>query len=294
MLGRCVMGIWSREEFLSSIEIINVLPVWALAAIFVGAGIVFSVGLQLLARWRFGTDRLKLNHEVAGFKYSVVGVAYAVLLAFVVFGVWSEFDRTEQSVLAEAERFYDLHRTSFNFPEETGEKMRQALIAYAIEVRDNDWPMMEKGYFGSKSAAEAFTRLSFAVGQTKPENIGLLPSIIHATNLMQEIADLRLGRLADVDGHMTPTIWGVLLLGAIVTLSYPAFFATRDIGAQVFMTGGLAAIIGAILFLTINLNFPFSGPDRLTPGPIENVIQRMLAEDRGGGGQPLFKQAPDP
>ena len=293
MLCRCALGIWLREEFLSSIEIINVLPVWALAAIIVGAAIVFSVGLQLLARWRFGIDRLRLNHEVAGFKYSVVGVAYAVLLAFVVFGVWSEFDRTEQSVLAEAERFYNLHRTSFNFPEATGDKMRQALIAYAIEVRDNDWPMMEKGYFGSKSAAEAFTRLSFAVGQTKPENLGLLPSIIHATNLMQEIADLRLERLADVDGHMTPTIWGVLLLGAIVTLIYPAFFATRDIGAQVFMTSGLAAIIGAILFLTINLNFPFSGPDRLTPGPIENVIQRMLAEDRAGGEQPLFKQAPD-
>jgi hypothetical protein len=97
---------------------------------------------------------------------------------------------------------------------------------------------------------------------------------------MQQIADLRLGRLADVGGPMTPTIWGVLLLGAIVTLAYPVFFATKDVAPQVLMTAGLAAVVGAILFLTINLNFPFTGPSRLTAKPIDNVIQRMLAENR--------------
>ena len=116
-----------------------------------------------MARWRFGIERLIVNHEVAGFKYAVVSVAYAVLLAFVVFGVWSELDRTDQAVGAEAERFYNLYRNSYNFPEESGSKMRQDLIAYAIAVRDKDWPMMERGYRGSKSAAEAYRKLSLAV-----------------------------------------------------------------------------------------------------------------------------------
>ena len=272
------------EGILSSVEFVNSLPVWVLAAIVVGVCVGFSVGLQLIVRWRYGIDRLQLNHEVAGFKYAVVGVAYAVLLAFVVFGVWSEFDRTDQAVQAEAERLYNLHRNSYNFPDATGSKIREALIAYAIQVRDSDWPMMEGGRRGSKAASEAYTKLSFAVGQTQPDSIELLPSVIHAMNLMQEIADLRLDRLADVKGHMTATIWWVLLLGAIVTLAYPAFFATRDIAPQVLMTAGLAAIIGAILFLTINLNFPFSGPDRLTSEPINNVIERMSTENRAHGG----------
>lgn len=277
--------VWLWEELVSGIEIVNALPVWALAAITIGVSIIFSVGLQLFARWRFGIDRLVVNHEVAGFKYAVVSVAYAVLLAFVVIGVWGELVRTEHSVGAEAERFYNLHRNSYNFPEEIGGKMRQALVAYAIAVRDKDWPMMERGHRGSKSAAEAYTRLSLAVGQTRPEGLGLLPSTIHAINLMQQIADLRLERLADVGGPTTPTIWGVLLLGAIVTLGYPAFFATKDIAAQVLMTAGLAAVVGAILFLAINLNFPFSGPGRLTAEPIDNVIQRMLTENKTSADQ---------
>jgi Protein of unknown function (DUF4239) len=274
-----------REEVLSLIAAVNALPLWMLALIVIGASVFFSVGLQLLSRGYFGVDVLLPNQEVAGFKFAVVGVAYAVLLAFVVIVVWNEFDRTQRTVYAEAERLYNLHRTSYTFPEEAGTKIRQALVAYAIEVRDKDWPLMERGLRGSPSAADAFSRLSVAVGQIKPEDLRFLPSTIHAFNLMQQIGDLRLERLSDVGGHATPVIWGVLLLGAIVTLGYPAFFAAKSVTVQVLMTGGLAAIIGGTLFLTVILNYPFSGPERLTSKPIDDVIQRMRTEDRAAFGQ---------
>jgi hypothetical protein len=200
---------------LSGVEIVNALPAWALALVVISICVCFSVGLQLLTRWRFGVDFLLSNQEVAGFKFAVVGVAYGVLLAFVVIAVWSEFERTERDSYAEAERFYNLHRNSYNFPEQVGQEMRHALIAYAVEVRDSDWPMMEKGLRGSLSAAAAYDRLSLAVGQTRPDSIALLPSVTHAFDLMQQIADYRLERLSDVGGHVTPAIWGVLLLGAL-------------------------------------------------------------------------------
>ena len=267
-----------REEILSGLDLLNALPLWVLALIVIGVSVFFSVGLQLLTRWHFGVDLLSGNHEVAGFKYAVVGVAYAVLLAFVVVSVWNEFERTQRSVEAEAERFYNFYRTSYNFPESTGKPMREALIAYAIEVRDQDWPEMKSGRRGSASAAEAYARLSFMVGQTKPGDISLLPSAAHAIDLLQQTADFRLERLSDVGGHVTPVIWWVLVLSGIITLAYPAFFAAKSVGAQILMTGGLAAIIGATLFLTIVLNYPFSGPAGVTAQPIDDVIRRMQAQ----------------
>ncbi|MGE0054693.1 MAG: DUF4239 domain-containing protein [Hyphomicrobium sp.] len=267
---------------MSSIAIINALPVWALAFIVIGAAVSFSVGLQLLSRWYFGEDVLTRNNEVAGFKFAVVGVAYAVLLAFVVIVVWNDFDRARQAVYSEAERFYNLHRTSYTFPQDSGHKVRQALVAYAIVVRDNDWPQMEKGMRGSPSAAQTFSRLSLAVGQAKSQNLDLVPSVIHAFNIMQQIADYRLERLSAVGGQVTPVFWGVLLLGAIITLGYPAFFATKYVIAQILMTGGLAAIIGGTLFLMIILNYPFSGPERITSQPIDDVIQLMRIENSTG------------
>ena len=59
---------------------------WLLALGIVALAEAYSIGLMLLCRKRWGTDRLALNNEVAGFKFAVVGVFYAVLLAFVVIG----------------------------------------------------------------------------------------------------------------------------------------------------------------------------------------------------------------
>jgi hypothetical protein len=59
----------------SGLQILNALPLWALATIVIGVSVVFAVGLQLLVRWRYGVEFIVANHEVAGFKYAVVGVA---------------------------------------------------------------------------------------------------------------------------------------------------------------------------------------------------------------------------
>jgi hypothetical protein len=50
-----------------------------------------------------------LNNEVAGFKFAVVGVFYAVLLAFVVVAVWEDYRDTETAVRNEAKALADLH-----------------------------------------------------------------------------------------------------------------------------------------------------------------------------------------
>ena len=61
-------------------------------------------------------DRLSLNNEVAGFKFAVIGVFYAVLLAFVVIAVWEDFRQTEATVRDEAKAAVDLHRITFALP----------------------------------------------------------------------------------------------------------------------------------------------------------------------------------
>lgn len=264
---------------MSGLDFINATSAWTLALIIIGVAVAFSVGLQLLTRWRYGVDLVEANHEVAGFKFAVVGVAYAVLLAFVVVSVWDDFERTKGSVEVETERIYNLFQSSHSFPAETGKKIREGLIDYAVEVRDKEWPNMKRGVRGSVSATNAFNKLSLTVGQTKLDDIALLPSLAHAINLSQQIADLRMERLSDVRGQVTPLVWAVLIMGGVVTLGYCSFFATRHVGAQILMTGGLAAIIGSIFFLMLVLNYPFSGPNAVTAEPVDDVIQRMRTED---------------
>ena len=56
----------------------------------------------LLARRRFGLERLMTNNEIAGFKFATVGVIYAVLLAFAVIIAWERFSDAESAVVQES------------------------------------------------------------------------------------------------------------------------------------------------------------------------------------------------
>jgi Protein of unknown function (DUF4239) len=102
------------------LRIMNQLPLWLAVLVVVGVFEVYSVGLVLLCRKKWGADRLELNNEVAGFKFAVVGVLYAVLLAFVVVAVWEGYRNTETAVRNEAKAVADLTQISYALPEPDG------------------------------------------------------------------------------------------------------------------------------------------------------------------------------
>ena len=107
------------------LRLLNEVSPWLLAIGIVAIAEAYSIGLMLLCRKRWGSDRLALNNEVAGFKFAVVGVFYAVLLAFVVVAVWENYRDTETAVRNEAKALADLHQVSYALSEDAGGKMRK-------------------------------------------------------------------------------------------------------------------------------------------------------------------------
>lgn len=57
-------------------------------------------------------ERLKQNHEVAGFTFGVIGAFYGLLLAFVIVAAWERFDRAGDEVQSEAVALTSLYRLS--------------------------------------------------------------------------------------------------------------------------------------------------------------------------------------
>ena len=106
--------------------LLNETSPWVVALGLVAVAEVYSIGLMLLFRTRMGAERLALNNEVAGFKFAVVGVFYAVLLAFVVVAVWENYRDTETAVRNETKALVDLHQASYALAEDVGHCHAQA------------------------------------------------------------------------------------------------------------------------------------------------------------------------
>src|SRR6266581_8673385 len=99
------------------------------------------VGLHLV-RLKFPHPVRQANNEVAGFFIAVLGVIYAVLLAFVVVTVWQTFDSARQAVEREANELAVVYRLALALPDPAGSRLRETAREYAHGVIDEDWPSM--------------------------------------------------------------------------------------------------------------------------------------------------------
>jgi hypothetical protein len=74
-------------------------PVWVLILLLVLFTALAMAGPVLVRRY-VPLEKLRVNNEVAGFKFATLGVLYAVLLAFVVIIAWERFHDAEEALAA--------------------------------------------------------------------------------------------------------------------------------------------------------------------------------------------------
>jgi hypothetical protein len=258
------------------LHIVHNVPLWVTALILIVGATVYAIGLMLLTRAIYGVDRLALNNEVAGFKFAVVGVFYAVMLAFVVIAVWEDFRKTEAAVRDEAKAVVDLHRLSFALPAAGGAAVREHLLDYVRDVRSQEWQTMAVGE-PSNAVIEDLHQVSRAIYEMSPQSYQELALYQDALRLLSVITDNRIERLDSAEGSMPTILWFVLIIGGLITLGYPAFFGSTNLVAQVLMTGALAALVALSLLLGLAFDYPFTGDVHISAIPFEQALRQMPA-----------------
>jgi hypothetical protein len=252
------------------------LPLWVIGLVITVIAEIYAVGLMLLSRYVYGVSRLSQNNEVAGFKFAVVGVFYAVTLAFVVIAVWEDYRDTQTAVRNEAKAAVDLFRVAEALPEE-GSAIREALVTYVKDVRDDAWRTMAVGE-RSLVVGEDLRKLNAAVFALAPKDDRETALYHHALVLLSVISDNRNERIDSANGSVPPILWFVLIVGGAITLGYPAFFAATNVVAQILMTASLAALVAMSLLLGLAFDFPFTGDPHISEDPFKDALKQMSLE----------------
>jgi hypothetical protein len=260
------MSLYLNQEF----------SLWSLTLLLILAACVYATGLMLLTRHLYGVDRLSLNNEVAGFKFAVIGVFYAVLLAFIVVAVWEGFRDTEATVRNEAKAAVDLHRVASVLPGPAGADIRKDVVTYVKDVREDEWAKMAVGG-SSDVVAKDLDRLTRTVFAFNPGTTQEMVLYQTALRLLAQLTDNRNERLDSADGSVPTVLWFVLIAGGLITLGYPAFFGSTNLAAQVLMTASLAVLVAIALLLGIVFDHPFTGDVQVSAAPFERALAEMPA-----------------
>jgi hypothetical protein len=250
-------------------------PLWATALLIIVLPTIVACGALVLIRRQVGLQRLTSNNEVAGFKFAVVGVIYAVLLAFAVVVVWQRYTDAEMAVVQEAGAAAALYRLAAG-PEADEVATRQALHLYLDLAIARDWPRMATQQESSQVTLALNVLYTTAVRLAQNSDHSVVA--LRILNQLDVLTQARRSRLHFAIGIMPAVLWNALILGGILTVGFTFFFGTKNLLAQVLMSGVLSVIVFMGLFVIVTIDHPFTGPVHVDAEPLERVLADFQPE----------------
>jgi hypothetical protein len=247
---------------------IQSLPVFWSGLLIVGGFVALTVIIGTIVSKAF-PQQVRLEHnDLAGFILAVIGVVYAVLLAFVAVTVWERFEAAETRSYEEASALSAVYRDADDFPQQ--QEIRSSLRSYAKLVVEGEWPAMTHG-LDSPEAGALIERIDRAVRRLDVRSMrqeDVHQQMLAAMDLALRDRDVRLTMSST---GISDVMWLVLLLGAVVTVAFTYLFGYRHGPMRGVMAGSLGLLIGLVLFLTVSLDYPFKGGITVGPEAFEDL-----------------------
>jgi Protein of unknown function (DUF4239) len=213
--------------------------------------------------------------------FEFLGVAYAVLLAFVVVQAYDSYNDAKAGAEAEAEAVLQMSRTAEAFAPHQLERLEGLLVCYGRAVIHYGWPAMEAGE-ASHVVNDWGTRFREATLETE------VNSFIHRASfrLLLEEQDQRIegrrARLAEAVRTVPTPMWIVLALGGVLTLGWVILGSSRrgSFFPQIAVVASVAAMVASILLLVWFLDHPFAEESGgIRPTEMEHTLETIAEEE---------------
>ena len=217
---------------------------------------------------------MEIHNEVAGFIYAVVGVIYAVLLAFVVITAWEEYTDAEKNVNMEVSHIIDVYRNANSFPDEIKIEIQATCINYINDVIDYEFKAMEEFQI-SEEAKSSYLNIWEAHQKYKPENEFEKIWYAESVKELNQLADARRLRINSIYYNISAIMWVVLIFGAFITIGFSYLFGTKNKIAHILMIFCLSSSICFGLILIYALEHPFAGYVHLTPESFVRALEQL-------------------
>jgi len=244
----------------------NVLVIVALA-------LLAAAGAFVLERM-VPAKRREMHNDVFGFVYAIVGVAYAVLLGLVVVAAWNTLDQAQSNTYTESNALLQLDWYGHSLPQPAHGEIENMVKEYAEEVIDNEWPLLGHQE-SSPKAWNVYTQLEAIVRAQQPTAPAAVARYQQALDAAADLGNARRERIDQAGDGIPSMLWATLLLGGVITVAFAFAFGMRSRTAHVLVVFSLTLLMGALLLVTYQLNYPFSGAARISPDAFELALQRI-------------------
>jgi hypothetical protein len=253
-----------------------------LAVVIIGGFVLFAIGALTITRGLIHNRTASSHNEVMIALFAGASVTYAVLLGFMVVVVWQAYDNAHRVLADEAAGLVTLYRLTYGMDQQEGTKIRKLIRGYTGAVISDEWKTLSHDSLGSdrtrRNLGDIDRLFAKMPAQAKAEDADVDAEVLKTKSTV--IADRNL-RLFEVGDPIPWIMWLGAFGGAAIVIIMSCFIDMEHPRPHFLMSGMMAALLGLLLFITIVLSEPFSGPLALSPRQFEQALVIMDSVDRG-------------
>jgi hypothetical protein len=238
-------------------------PVWLVYILFALIPAAIAVVVHDQFRRIVRPEDLIPHHEVAGFLVAVVGVLFAVVLAFLVAEAWGTFDSAQSTADGEAGEVAETFASAAVLPEPTRSTVKHLLADYAFEVRDVEFPMLVRRDQDMRARRELVGAFAAVVALEAPKNAPVAVALQESTRQQLVLTNLhglsekRRQRLLDAARNIPGDLYLALGIAWLILTAFVFLFGCAR-ALQLTMTGLITAIVGLLFAVVVEFDMPYS------------------------------------
>jgi Protein of unknown function (DUF4239) len=254
------------------------------ALLLVGSAGIAVAGMYLVRR-RAPAGGFFTDSDRAAAVFGVLGTAFAVLLAFVIFLSFESWDSARTHSQHEADAVQELFATTHFLSPPVREQLQAELICYGRAVIHQEWPAMRRER-SSAVVDQSVDRFEMSIYEFEPVEEQDKIALSHWLEHDAVRQEARRGRIAEAVPFVPGPLWAILVLGGAITVAFILAFADSGerLLVQALMIGAVTVLFVSSMLLVVFLDHPYENTyGSIKPDAMTRTVESVKAEQRASG-----------
>jgi hypothetical protein len=242
--------------------------------------VVFALTFLLLMRRFWPSTQRREHNEIIGWQVSVLGTTYAVIMGFMLYAVWTDFNSAEMTADSEANSLVNVYRLADGLAPAQRDQIQQLARDYTDSMLIEEWPAMNEGKL-SLNAHRIMLQLWTVTMQAKPASLSEQTSWNHVLTELTNMTEYRRLRELQSKSKLPGVLWTVLIVGGVLTTMSSCLFGTDNFKLHAIQVFSLSFLLALALVAIADIDRPFRGAVRVNPAGFEHA-RDSFAESKAG------------
>ena len=242
--------------------------------------ITLSITCLVMLNTFWEPSRRSVHNDVIGWQIAILGTIYAVMIGFMLYAVWNNFQTAETNANNEANNLVNLYRAADGLQEPQRDLIQKTARAYATQVIAQEWPTMRHDKSGKgveRYAGQRYVmKLWATTTQTPTADLAQQASLRQVMIELSSMTEHRRIRLLESRTKMPDILWGVLVMGGIVTIASSCLIGSENVPLHFVLIIALSLLISLALVAIGDIDRPFQGSVHVTPTAFQQAEDTMM------------------